>query len=370
MTTLTPDIIDVGTSIRIGGVERLSSSGDVLTELITGPDDGTGIVIGHASTGASTGSVAQLVTMTDAQRDDLVATNGMLFYNSTAAGLQARMGGVWVNIGSGHNFGDTANLDALVFEVASTSGVRLDLESGALAVREGDDTGYAGLLVKTLTVEDNIVYTGGGVVERIDVGTGLINFGATGIRANAGTPEGAMVGPVGSLHLRSDGGSGTTLYTKVSGATATGWETVGGPMQSSYDRGSTITGSVALDIDTTAAISIDSTATIAIGGDPDTGAIHIGTAGARSIAIGNASATTMSLTSAGGFSADAVSGFSIDSTNGTASNITNANTTASSSRAQRGTRPRSSSSSAITASPNPKPTAGIAGPPRGSSSWS
>ena len=38
-----------------------------------------------------------------------------------------------------------------------------------------------------------------------------------------GTPEGALTKGVGSVYLRLDGGSATTLYVKESGAAATGW---------------------------------------------------------------------------------------------------------------------------------------------------
>ncbi len=43
-----------------------------------------------------------------------------------------------------------------------------------------------------------------------------------------GTPEGAVTAVIGTLFQRTDGGSGTTLYTKVSGTGNTGWELVSG----------------------------------------------------------------------------------------------------------------------------------------------
>lgn len=43
------------------------------------------------------------------------------------------------------------------------------------------------------------------------------------LTAGAGTPEGAVTAPVGSLFLRTDGGANTTLYVKESGAGNTGW---------------------------------------------------------------------------------------------------------------------------------------------------
>jgi hypothetical protein len=43
------------------------------------------------------------------------------------------------------------------------------------------------------------------------------------IQSGTGNPEGIITGVVGSLFLRTDGGSGTTLYVKESGTGTTGW---------------------------------------------------------------------------------------------------------------------------------------------------
>jgi hypothetical protein len=42
-------------------------------------------------------------------------------------------------------------------------------------------------------------------------------------RTGAGTPEGAVTAPVGSLYTRTDGGASSTLYVKESGTSNTGW---------------------------------------------------------------------------------------------------------------------------------------------------
>jgi len=41
--------------------------------------------------------------------------------------------------------------------------------------------------------------------------------------SGVGTPEGAVSAPVGSLFTRTDGGTGSALYVKESGAGNTGW---------------------------------------------------------------------------------------------------------------------------------------------------
>jgi hypothetical protein len=67
---------------------------------------------------------------------------------------------------------------------------------------------------------------------------GPINFSALGLRlgptaviivdTGAGSPEGVVVAPVGSLWLRNDGGASSTLYVKESGVGAFGWVAPGG----------------------------------------------------------------------------------------------------------------------------------------------
>lgn len=62
----------------------------------------------------------------------------------------------------------------------------------------------------------------------MDGGTGLVlgsgsTLPTTQVRSGAGSPEGAVNAPVGSMWLRTDGGAGTTLYVKQSGTGNTGW---------------------------------------------------------------------------------------------------------------------------------------------------
>lgn len=52
---------------------------------------------------------------------------------------------------------------------------------------------------------------------------GPISLGSSSIIPGSGDPEGVVTAAVGSLFLRSDGGAGTTLYVKESGAGNTGW---------------------------------------------------------------------------------------------------------------------------------------------------
>ena len=55
-------------------------------------------------------------------------------------------------------------------------------------------------------------------VDRVRLGSGLIS-----VMSGSGSPESAVIAPVGALYLRTDGGAGTTLYIKEAGESNTGW---------------------------------------------------------------------------------------------------------------------------------------------------
>jgi hypothetical protein len=56
-------------------------------------------------------------------------------------------------------------------------------------------------------------------------GAARVRFGDTGplVLSGSGSPEGVITAPIGSLYLRIDGGTNTSLYRKESGAGNTGW---------------------------------------------------------------------------------------------------------------------------------------------------
>lgn len=84
--------------------------------------------------------------------------------------------------------------------VAGVSGARLVIGAGIYTTNSGGDKGAD-------TVNALKYYIGSGV------------FWSAG----AGTPEGVVTAPIGSLFSRTDGGATTTLYVKTSGAGNTGW---------------------------------------------------------------------------------------------------------------------------------------------------
>jgi hypothetical protein len=83
----------------------------IVSQTIQGPDDGTGVVIGHAGTGASTGSAPQMVSVTTTERGYLTPANGMFVYNTTAGEMQMYSGGSWQTVAaSGSPGAGTPNL--------------------------------------------------------------------------------------------------------------------------------------------------------------------------------------------------------------------------------------------------------------------
>jgi len=50
-----------------------------------------------------------------------------------------------------------------------------------------------------------------------------VQWTAAKVYAGSGSPENAVAANVGSLYLRTDGGTGSTLYIKESGDGKTGW---------------------------------------------------------------------------------------------------------------------------------------------------
>jgi hypothetical protein len=57
--------------------------------------------------------------------------------------------------------------------------------------------------------------------------TNVIEVGSIKIVIGTGSPEGVTTAPIGSLFLRKDGSSGSTLYAKTSGESNIGWSAVG-----------------------------------------------------------------------------------------------------------------------------------------------
>jgi len=79
--------------------------------------------------------------------------------------------------------------------------------------------------INTAVPDHPLHVTGGGYFTGFLASLGGMypNGTATGMRCGTGSPEGVVSMPVGSIWLRSDGSSGTTMYAKESGTGNTGW---------------------------------------------------------------------------------------------------------------------------------------------------
>jgi hypothetical protein len=98
------------------------------------------------------------------------------------------------------------------------------LESGAVTGRLGIRTLTGGSMTQKVTVAsggDATVNLGDLVIDTS--GKGIKLPGGITWTSGAGSPEGVVTAPIGSLYSRSDGGPLTSLYVKQSGSGNTGW---------------------------------------------------------------------------------------------------------------------------------------------------
>lgn len=126
------------------------------------------------------------------------------------------------------NTGDTITGDVLL---QSTSATQLQAKNaGGTEYLRVDTTNNA---LVFLNAADLYMYSDNGSTVKwaIDGATGIITFGVPNtsvpsIRTGTGTPESAVSAQVGSIFLRSDGGTDTAVYRKESGTGNTGWVAV------------------------------------------------------------------------------------------------------------------------------------------------
>lgn len=186
-----------GTNGFYKGFTAVGLSSDVKWQLT--PTDGTGIgMIGHSLGAYSTGIGMAGVTL--AGQDNMTNIGGAfaslrkIWTNITEVGVYAEVGDA------------TANAPDYTPQFRS-----------AAVLAENKGSGLPFFLAQI-----------NGVATTTIDGLGRLVFGTRLFFAGSGSPESSVTAPVGSLYMRTDGASGTTLYTKVSGTGNTGWEPVGG----------------------------------------------------------------------------------------------------------------------------------------------
>lgn len=155
--------------------------------------DGVGI-------GAGAVAAAEILDVTgDATRKNVSITSG----TSGSVDIQTTAGGL-INLGT----------DSSVTVRAGLAGIH-----GQLLTLRGQDGGSNGAGGSVSVIAGAKNGTG-------DQGRVLLTDGSGGkFTWGTGSPESVLAAPIGSLFLRDDGGPGTALYGKLSGAGNTGWVT-------------------------------------------------------------------------------------------------------------------------------------------------
>jgi hypothetical protein len=153
-------------------------------------------------------------------RNGAKPTNNSVVNGLTVFNDQDNVTGDGVSIFLDHSFGTPG---------ADTRGVKFSSFA---------DTVYSGNVSAKVQVTfdgafiDSLIFRSNGNVSvptgnlSLDTGNRGILFSGNGSvlwRCGAGTPEGAVTAPVGSMYTRTDGGLLSTLYVKESGTGNTGW---------------------------------------------------------------------------------------------------------------------------------------------------
>jgi len=128
----------------------------------------------------------------------------------------------WLNF---YNFNTVASPDNIARIEVTATNTNNTVEAGYMSIytRSGASS-TAPLETAKFNANGDITASRGNVV-MATAGKGLQFSGNGNVTwaCGAGTPEGAVTAPVGSLFTRTDGGASTTLYVKESGTGNTGW---------------------------------------------------------------------------------------------------------------------------------------------------
>lgn len=149
-------------------------------------------------------------------------TSGQSLTGSQAASL-VNLATTWNTTGTpsmiyGRVTNTASNAASLLIDVGTVAGGSLF----KVAASNGNATATRWAVTSSSSYLDaNCNVAGTHIVES---GLIMLNSGQTvGVRRGTGTPEGVVTAGIGSLFLRTDGGTSTTLYVKESGTGNTGW---------------------------------------------------------------------------------------------------------------------------------------------------
>ncbi len=233
----------------------------VVNGVLQGPNDGTGVVLGHAGTGASTGSAPQLVSLTTTEKGYLVPAAGMLVWDSTLTQFQWYDGTSWNQVGTAGSAGGWTDDGAIVRlttagdDVAIGIATMLDTEKlrviGDVGIQGNVDfeNGAARVLQVNAAAADN-------------PGHNLSLIGGDG-----GTTTGATGQDGGFAYVQGgDGGAGTVTAISGNGGDAV---ITGGVPGADGGSGQGVNGSVQIGTSQTISVTIGSATTNTVVNIPD-----------------------------------------------------------------------------------------------------
>lgn len=206
-----------GTVARFDGLTRCQVQGNIwnqeetadVVEIVDCTDCQFGSNLVKATAAGSTANDAYLVRAVSTTVDNLQFTAEQVSADT----------GTWDNafhfLRDGANFGNV-QITSPNFTNCDT-GVAFNNNGTAAATAFGGLLMVAGGIIDATTLDMDIP---AGVFVRI--GGMASTFGAN-IITGAGSPEGAVTARIGSMYLRRDGGTSTTVYVKESGTSNTGW---------------------------------------------------------------------------------------------------------------------------------------------------
>lgn len=212
-------IVQSGSTVKVS-VENVLNYGKInlnATAAPTPPFAGTTLQIsqadgvqnyitGYAFGAATNRFVGVRANGTNAAKSAITSGGALAFFGGTGYGATAYANAVtgYMNVRTTETWTDTAWGTELLFVYTPTGGT----------------TSAQGMLVNgdgvTAVLNDFVLAVAGKGIKF--AGNGNVLW-----RCGAGTPEGAVTAPVGSLFTRTDGGLLSTLYVKESGTGNTGW---------------------------------------------------------------------------------------------------------------------------------------------------
>jgi len=155
-------------------------------------------------------------------------------YSNTTGSYNAAFGTTAMFTNSTGSYNSSVGAESLISSTGSYNTAIGNTAGSNLT--SGSNNGFFGYNAQPSAVNISNEYTYGNssvTAHRFPGGNLVVGAAGNGIqftgdnsvlwRCGAGTPEGAVTAPVGSLFTRTDGGANTTLYVKESGASNTGW---------------------------------------------------------------------------------------------------------------------------------------------------